>query len=319
MPLHPFLQQGLDAAAALSSPPYYAMATMAQVRAAALAGNPPAPQPVAVAAVADILIPSHPQAIPARVYHPPGQGPHPALVYFHGGGFVALGLDSHDGICRRLCAGAACIVVSVDYRLAPEHRFPAAPDDALAATRWVAANAAALGVDARRLVVAGDSAGACLAAVTAMVLRDLAGPALAGQMLFYPVTDHPTGSPTAYQHCATGFGLTDQTMHWFWDQYLATPEQASDPLASPLRMPSCAGLPPAFVMVAEYDVLREEGEAFARRLAAAEVPMQLRCSPGMNHGFLKHAGVLPEAAAELDDACLWLRRLTGLEQGPGDP
>ena len=312
MPLHPFLQQGLDAAAASGVPPFYAMASMADVRATAMAGNPPLPQPRAVAAVQDIAIPSAAQPIPARVYQPPGDGPHPVLVYFHGGGFVALGLDSHDGICRHLCAGAGCVVVSVDYRLAPEHRFPAAPDDALAATRWVGANAAALGADARRLLVAGDSAGACLAAVTAMVLRDQGGPALAGQLLFYPVTDHPSGSPTAYQHCATGFGLTDLTMRWFWDQYLAAPEQAADPLASPLRMPSCTGLPPAYVMVAEYDVLRDEGEAFARRLSAADVPTHLRRSMGMNHGFLKHVGRLPEATAELDDVCLWLRRLTPL-------
>jgi acetyl esterase len=317
MPLHPFLQQTLDAAAAGGSLPYYDMATMAEVRAAALAGNPPPPEPVAVAAVADILIPASPQPIPARIYHPPGEGPHPAVVYFHGGGFVALGLDSHDSICRRLCAGSGCLVISVDYRLAPEHRFPAATDDALAATRWVAANAAVLGSDTERLFMAGDSAGACLAAVTAMVLRDLGGLSLAGQLLFYPVTDHPSGSPTSYQSYATGVGLTDLTMRWFWDQYLATPAQAAEPAASPLRMLSCAGLPPAFVMVAEYDVLREEGEAFAQRLAQAAVPMHLRCSAGMNHGFLKHAGALPEAAAELDAACVWLRRVSGIGE-PSD-
>jgi acetyl esterase len=232
-------------------------------------------------------------------------------VYFHGGGFVALGLDSHDGVCRYLCAESGSVVVSVDYRLAPEHRFPAAAEDAVDATQWVADQAQALGVDPLRLVVGGDSAGGCLAAAAAMHFRDTGGPALAGQLLLYPVTDHPSGTPDAYSRFGAGFGLTALAMHWFWDQYLAAPEQAADPLASPLRMVSCAGLPPAYVMVAEYDVLRDEGEALARRLAQAGVPLRERCSAGMNHGFLKHVGRLPEAAAELDDACLWLRQVTG--------
>jgi acetyl esterase len=135
--------------------------------------------------------------------------------------------------------------------------------------------------------------------------------------LLYPVTDHPSGTPDAYSRFGAGFGLTALAMHWFWDQYLAAPEQAADPLASPLRMVSCAGLPPAYVMVAEYDVLRDEGEALARRLAQAGVPLRERCSAGMNHGFLKHVGRLPEAEAELDDVCLWLRRLNGVGELSG--
>ena len=317
MPLHPYLQQLLDLAATAGVPTYPEMASMAVVRAAAMAGNPPPPQPVPVAAVRDVAIPTRGGPLPARIYTPPGPGPHSALVYFHGGGFVALGLDSHDGVCRYLCAGSGSVVVSVDYRLAPEHRFPAAAEDALDATQWVADQAQALGVDRRRLVVGGDSAGGCLAAATAMHFRDTGGPALAGQLLLYPVTDHPSGTPDAYPRFGAGFGLTALAMHWFWDQYLATPEQAADPLASPLRMVNCAGLPPAYVLVAEYDVLRDEGEALARRLAQAGVPLRERCSAGMNHGFLKHVGRLPEAEAELDDACLWLRRLNGVGELSG--
>lgn len=319
MPVHPYLQQLLDAAAAAGVPSYPEMASMAEVRAAAMAGNPPPPQPVPVAAVRDVAIPSRGGPLPARIYTPQGPGPHSALAYFHGGGFVALGLDSHDGICRYLCAGSGSVVVSVDYRLSPEHRFPAAAEDAVDATLWLAAQAQALGADPRRLVVGGDSAGGCLAAATAMHLRDAGGPALAGQLLLYPVTDHPSGRPDAYQRFATGFGLTALAMRWFWDQYLASPAQAADPLASPLRMVSCAGLPPAYVLVAEYDVLRDEGEALSRRLAQAGVPVRERCSVGMNHGFLKHVGRLPEAELELDDACLWLRQLTGQGHRPVGP
>lgn len=313
MSLHPHIRQAVDAAAAL--PAYDTLASMAEVRALANAGNPPRANPVAVASVDNFSIPGPAADIPVRLYRPPVAGRLPALVYLHGGGFVALGLDSHDDICRRLCVGAGCLVLSVDYRLAPEHRCPAGADDALAATVWLAQQADRLGLDPARIVVGGDSAGGCLAAVTAMRLRDrptgdnAEGLQLAGQLLFYPVTDHPSPPPPSWDRYGSGWGLTARVMRWFWDQYLAAPGQRDDPLASPARMARCAGLPPAYVMVAEYDLLRDEGQAFADRLAAEGVATRLRLSPGVNHGFLKYAGTVPESDATLADASDWLRSL----------
>ncbi|MCA8930007.1 MAG: alpha/beta hydrolase, partial [Alphaproteobacteria bacterium] len=165
-----------------------------------------------------------------RIYTPKGQGPFPLMVFFHGSGFVLCTLDTHDGMCRHLADGIGCVVVSVDYRLAPEHKFPAGPDDCLAATRWAAANAAALNVDAGRIMVAGDSAGGNMAAVTALRVRDEGGPALCGQMLLYPVTDYHSPGTPSYEENADGYGLTRATMEWFWDHYLTDPSEADSPL-----------------------------------------------------------------------------------------
>ena len=306
MALHPVIQQALALAAGL---PAYSEIPIAQARAQAMAPYLLAKSPVAVGNVRDLAIDGPGGALPLRIYTPAGAGPHPLLVFFHGSGFVVLGLDSHDDLCRRLCVGASCVVVSVDYRLAPEHKFPAAPDDCLAATRWAAAHAHAFGADTARIAVAGDSAGGCLAAVTALRLRDEGGPALSGQLLFYPVTDYPSVLPQSYHTYGTGYGLTSAGMSWFWDQYLPHPGAAAHPHASPLRMETAAGLPPAWVVVAEYDVLRDEGDAYARRLQAAGIATESRCADGMNHGFLKYAGVVPEARAEIDAACRWLAQV----------
>jgi acetyl esterase len=303
MPLHPVIQQALALGVGL---PAYSEIPIVQARAQAMAPYLGAKSPVAVAAVRDLAVDGPGGPLPVRVYTPPGAGPHPVLVFFHGSGFVVLGLDSHDDLCRRLCAGASCVVVSVDYRLAPEHKFPAAPDDCLAATRWAADNAGEFGGDASRMALAGDSAGACLAAVTALRLRDEGGPGLRGQLLFYPVTDYPSVLPQSYHTCANGYGLTSAGMLWFWEQYLPHPGAGAHPHASPLRMETPAGLPAAYVVVAEYDVLRDEGEAYARRLNAAGIPAVSRCASAMNHGFLKFAGVIPEVRAEIDAACQWL-------------
>ncbi len=260
-----------------------------------------------LAAVRNLVIPGPAGDLPLRVYTPVGNAPHPVMVFFHGSGFVVLDLDTHDALCRRLCHGAGCVVASVDYRLAPEHPFPAAPDDCLAATRWMAAHAAEFGGDASRLAVCGDSAGGCLAAVTAWRIRDEGGPALCAQLLFYPVTDHHTSRHASYESYGTGYGLTREGMQWFWDQYVTNPADANNPLAAPMRAASLAGLPSAYIDVAEYDVLRDEGEAFAGRLEQAGVPVVARRSAGMNHGFLKYAALIPEAAAAIDAACAWLR------------
>lgn len=303
MALHPLIQQAL--LLARDAVPYHRL-PLDQARAQARLGYPVCERPVAVAMVRNTVIPGPGGDLPVRIYSPPGNGPHPITVFFHGSGFVLLDLDTHDDLCRRLCAGATTMVVSVDYRLAPEHPFPAAVNDCLAATRWVAAHAGDFDGDAARIAVAGDSAGGCLALVTAMRLRDEGGPALRAQVLWYPVTDFPSVATSSYRVFATGFGLTDEGMRWFWQQYLPKGVDIADAQISPLRMASMGGLPPACVLVAECDVLRDEGEALAHRLAQDGVPVESRRYVGMNHGFLKYAGVLAQADAAIADACHWL-------------
>lgn len=274
---------------------------------ARIAAMPPA---APVAGVAERVMEGLGGPLRLRIYTPPGQGPFPLMVFFHGSGFVLCSLDTHDGICRNLCAGAGCLVVSVDYRLAPEHPFPAAPEDCLAATHWAVAHAAGLGGDAARLVLAGDSAGGNLAAVTALRLRDAGGPRPVGQLLMYPVTDwHSPGTPS-YAENAEGYGLTRATMEWFWGHYLPDATLKAHPHVAPLRAPDLAGLPPALVQSAEYDPLRDEAELYADRLREAGVPVQVTRWPGMNHGFLYWAGRIPGATAAMAEACAWVRGVT---------
>ena len=262
-----------------------------------------------MAAVGERVIEGPGGPLRLRVYTPPGAGPFPAMVFFHGSGFVLCSLDTHDGMCRNLAAGIGCVVVSVDYRLAPEHKYPAGPDDCLAATRWVAAHADALGVDPSRIMLAGDSAGGNMAAVTALRVRDEGGPALCGQMLLYPVTDyHEPGTPS-YVENAEGYGLTRDTMRWFWDHYLADPGQADEPYASPLKAPDLAGLPSAYIVSAEYDPLRDEAELYGERLREAGVAAEISRRPGMNHGFLFWCGRVDGADAAMAEACRWGRQV----------
>jgi acetyl esterase len=242
-----------------------------------------------------------------RIYTPHGTGPFALLVFFHGSGFVLCSLDTHDGMCRNLSAGADCVVASVDYRLAPEHKFPAGIEDCLHATRWAAAHAASLGADPGRIAVAGDSAGGNMAAVTALRLRDEGGPALKGQLLMYPVTDYHTPGTPSYAENAEGYGLTRDTMQWFWDHYLSDPSEAADPHAAPLRARDLSDLPPALVITAEYDPLRDEGELYAEKLRAAGVPTALTRYDGVNHGFMFWVGVVDKAGAAMNEACQWLR------------
>ncbi len=242
-----------------------------------------------------------------RIYTPQGNGPFPLMVFFHGSGFVLCSLDTHDGMCRNLCAGTGCVVVSVDYRLAPEAKFPAATHDCLAATRWAVANAAALGADPGRVFVAGDSAGGNLAAVTALRIRDEGGPRLLGQLLIYPVTDYyEPGTPSMIEN-AEGYGLTRVGMIWFWNHYLAAPSDGANPHASPFRAADLSGLPPALVVTAEYDPLRDEGEYYSDRLRQAGVPTQMKRWEGMNHGFFFWPGVVDRASDAMDEACDWVR------------
>jgi acetyl esterase len=224
--------------------------------------------------------------IALRVYRPAtGDGPWPVVVFFHGGGFVVCTPDTHDPYCRALASEAGVMVVSVDYRLAPEHKFPAGLEDCLAATEWVLAHAGELGTDGSRVFVAGDSAGGTMAAVTALLLRDKGVTGVAGQILLYPVTAYYDPPTASYLEMAEGYGLTRKGMMWFWDHYLKDNSEAVDFRAAPLLAASLRGLPRAFVVTAEYDVLRDEAQAYAKGLEEAGVEVTHVFAPGMNHGF----------------------------------
>ena len=262
---------------------------------------------ISVAKVEDRRIPGPSGEIPVRIYIPDVQGPLPALVYFHGGGWVIGSLETHDPSCRELANRVGCAVVSVDYRLSPEHRYPAAAEDCYAATRWVAENAGGLGVDPARIAVGGDSAGGNLSAAVALMARDRAEPGLCYQFLVYPVTDADFTRPS-YRENATGYLLEAATMEWFWSHYVPDPARRVEPYCAPLRAESVAGLPPALVITAEYDPLRDEGEAYARRMQEAGVVTTCTRYDGMIHGFFA-MGMIAEAARNaMEEASEALRR-----------
>ncbi len=255
------------------------------------------PTPPQIGMVRDLTADGPLGPIPLRVYRPagvPASTPLAVLVFFHGGGWVIGDLETHDVLCRQLTAGSGVSVVSVDYRLAPEHKFPAAVDDAWAATRWVVAHAGELAVDASRLAVGGDSAGGNLAAVVALLARDKGAPAIAVQVLIYPVTDL-VGETRSYRDFAEGYLLTREGMRWFIAHYLTAEAEAADWRASPLRAQSLAGLPPALIVTAGFDPLRDEGEAYAERLRDAGVRVDSVCYGGMIHGFVPMGRLLDTA------------------------
>ena len=243
----------------------------------------PRPEGEPVTSVLDRTIPVNGVDIPVRIYRSdPGVGLRPGLVWFHGGGWVIGSLDSDEFGCRLIANASNCVVVSVDYRLAPEWKFPTAADDAFAATSWIAENGSELGIDSSRLAVGGWSAGGNLAAVVTQRARDSGGPALRFQALVNPVTNYDFTTPS-YRDNAEGFGLTRAGMEWFWSIYLNTEADGASTLASPLRQPNLTGLPPALVITAEFDPLRDEGEAYAGRLRAAGVPVALKRYDGQVH------------------------------------
>ncbi|MEP6693145.1 MAG: alpha/beta hydrolase [Chloroflexota bacterium] len=265
----------------------------------------PALPPEPVADIRDLVIDTLPP-ISARLYRP-RLGPLPLLVYFHGGGWVVGSVAIADPFCRALANAGGCAVVSVEYRLAPEDRYPAAADDAYAATRWSAEHASDLGIDASRIAVGGSSAGGNLAAVVALMARERGGPPLAFQLLHVPVTDHDFETPS-YRANATGFGLTRSGMRWFWDHYAPDPNLRDEPYASPLRATDLSGLPPAHVVTAEFDPLLDEGKAYATRLREAGVATTYLEYPGMVHGFTGLAVKIPMGRTAIDDMGAALRR-----------
>lgn len=260
-----------------------------------------------MARVEDRTIPGPGGALPVRLYTPAGSGPFPMLVWFHGGGWVVGDVESADPTARHLAVGAGCVVVSVDYRLAPETKFPGAAEDCYAATRWAVAHAAEIHGDAERLAVGGDSAGGNLAAAVTLMARDQRGPALAFQLLVYPVT-HCNYATKSYQAYAEGHLLSRASMQWYWDMYLHTPADAQNPYAAPLVASDLSGLPPALVLTAECDPLCDEGAAYAQRLSAAGVPTTYSCYGGMIHGFFGMPAVLDKGKQAVAEASAALRQ-----------
>jgi len=297
LPVDPQIQQMLDAMAAMESVPASA-STPEQVR-ELFRGLIAFGGPSAEVEVADRVAPGPAGPVPVRVYTPEGTGPFPTLMWFHGGGYVIGDLDTADSAARSLCEAAGAVVVSVDYRLAPEHKAPAAVDDCWAATLWVAANPGEVGADPDRIAVGGDSAGGGIAALVALRAREAGTPKLVHQLLVYPYVDLAGTSPSMEEN-GTGYFLDKDTLEWFAAHYVdGSPYGLTDPLVSPLYAESLEGLAPATVLTAEYDPLRDEGEAYAKRLVDAGVPVELIRYDSMIHGFFQLAMVTPVAAEAL--------------------
>jgi acetyl esterase len=270
------------------------------------------PEPPELKSVDPLAIPAPHGAIPARKYTPnvlrTAGGLAPCLIFFHGGGWVIGDLDSHDVVCRKLADEAQLMVVAVDYRLAPEHKFPAAVDDAIVATNWIADNAKSLGIDDSRLTVGGDSAGGNLAAVVAIAARDGNGPAIAGQVLIYPAVDFAMTHPS-HRDPETSILLTHSVIRWFCAHYLSDHSDVADWRASPIRAKTLTGLPPAYVLTVGGDPLRDEGDEYAQRLKEAGVPVTYRHFPGQFHGFFTMGKLLQQANVAVTEISGWLKTL----------
>ncbi|MEK6637790.1 MAG: alpha/beta hydrolase [Pseudomonadota bacterium] len=273
----------------------FASATPADAR--AIFDNPiPFGEPVAIGCVQHVKIALEGRTLDARLYVPEGAGDNPALtMYFHGGGWVIGTLDTHDGTCRALANASKAAVLSVAYRLAPEHPYPVPLHDCYDATVWAAANVASLGINGAKLAVAGDSAGGNLAAAVALIARDRGGPTLAHQLLIYPVTDADFDRASYGANGGGEYYLSTEGMKWFWNHYVPGVDPRTDPLAAVMQQDNLAGLPSATVITAEYDPLCDEGNAYAARLAEAGVAVDTACAPGMIHGFFSLFQMIPNA------------------------
>ncbi|MEN3307797.1 MAG: acetyl esterase [Micromonosporaceae bacterium] len=289
-----------------ATPPLYTL-SVAEARAADIAAIRAAtgtPEPIQQ--IVDVQFSGPAGALPARVYRPGGKPPFPTLLYFFGGGWTLGSIDTADGVARLLANAAGCAVVVPGYRLAPEHPFPAAVHDCYAATRWVRDEAESLGLDAKRIAVGGDSAGGNLAAGVTLLARDAGDLPLRAQLLVYPNTDHGSETPSLHRYTETWM-FNRHSVDWYWDKYLRSPQDGADPLASPLRAPDLSGLPPALVITAEHDPLRDQAEQYADRLAAAGVEVAGARYDGMVHGFFCMPGDLDAARLAHARAAAFLR------------
>lgn len=300
MPPHPQAATFLDQFSQLNAPPMESLPIDVTRRALILASTVKmAPAKLAKIETRMIAGPDG-QPLKIRIYWPAGTGPFGACLYFHGGGWVLNNIDTHDDLVQRLAEASGCVFVSVDYRLAPEHKYPAALEDSYAALNWVAANAKDLNIDPTRIAVSGDSAGGNLAAATCLMARDRGGPAVAFQVLIYPITDCDF-ERASYQENADGYFLTKSQMQWFWKHYVDSVAQMCEPYASPLRAASLQGLPAALILTAEFDPLRDEGEAYAAALRNAGVPVEMTRYDGMIHAFLKRVDQFDTAVVAIQE------------------
>jgi acetyl esterase len=315
MPLHPQVQEHLERLAATNFAAMHEL-TPGQVRAGARAVAASLPPGEAVASVADRKIETAAGELAIRVYHPDPGRTLPAVVFFHGGGFVFGDLDSHDALVRGLAAGSGAAFVSVDYPLAPENKYPAAPDAAFAATAWVAEHGEEIGLDGSRIAVAGDSAGGNLAAVVALKARDAGTPPIAFQVLIYPDLDFRRSNFSIREFAGRYGNVARETQEWFMDHYLTSEEEKLDPSVSPLLAPDPSGLAPALIITAEYDALRDEGEAYGERLVEAGVTAKVSRYDGMIHEFMRWP--FDDAARARLEVAEALRAAFDLDSAGGD-
>jgi len=307
MPLDIQAQNLLDAARSSGLPPINHV-SVAEARARMEKALTYAGEPEPLGYVKDIVIPGPGGLLTLRHYHPSIANTLPAVVFFHGGGWVLNNLNTHDHLCRALANQSGCAIIAVDYRLAPEAPYPAAVEDAWAAVRWVHANALQIGLDPMRLGVAGDSSGATLAAIVSQLARDVGGPPLVCQALIYPVMDHWTADTKSYREVGTGYSLSRDLMIWFWKHYLPEGADLTNPNICPLRAAQFDNLPSTIVLTAEFDPLRDEGEDYAQRLRDAGVPVICSRYDGMMHGFVIQFRLLDKGRLGLAEIASFLRQ-----------
>jgi acetyl esterase len=285
MSLDPEVKTMLASASAQGLPPIFSLSpaeARQRIRNAFITEDKPIP----VYKVENFLIPCPDHNLPLRVYHPDSDKNRPCLLFFHGGGWTVSDLDTHDALCRSLTNDVGCVVVAVDFRRAPEHKFPAAIDDSYTALEWIERNSDKIGIDRGKIAVGGDSTGGNQAAVVALLSRERNGPKIRFQWLAYPVTDYPSPSRPSLTEMGSGYALSAELLQWFWNNYLPDNTDQKNPHFSPLQAKDLRGLPPAFIMTANYDPLRDEGEAFAERLSKAGVSVKAKRYISMTHGFL---------------------------------